>query len=191
MLFKGIHPQPSVLNNPRPTRDVKVERANAHMQRVRAKRQRQASAQKHLWVPDSVRRRRELDVVLPPLDVAALSRQYGVGGQNVLHTVTSQFRVHLDIDQAQFERRCKVAIDITADMLRKKGYVIRSAPKLSPGTYPATALDSKGGFTIKLLDQREFHITFECSLAREPEAVVIELPPELLQPLRLNGRLNS
>ena len=150
--------RPALLD-PIPTAEKRVERYNAALRNVQRPR---------------VARRE-----LPGLDIAALAAKYGGGdAQNRTQLRTGSFKVPIRCSRDRWERMRNHAAEKFLRALEGQGWQV-SKLTAEPGVYPyrdiLTGTDDP--------DFREMLLVAECGLRKEPEAVVISLDPEDVEPI--------
>lgn len=154
------------LDRPTPTADRKI----AAYRQVRAQRGGMASLVKSA----------PREYTIPALDVAALSRQYGMANASAPRWLEATFQVPLQATWPQYEKIRDDAMKKFIGTMVKRGYTVHASenfrPRVSPGVYPAH--DLMDG--IAILDRREFIIGMWFTF-RNPKPVRLELPPHLLQ----------
>lgn len=149
------------LSNPIPTESKRVA---AYAERARL----------HDWT-----KRDTEDVVIPPLDAEALTRQYGMDRATWPQPKYGTFRVPVGATEAQYLALRARAIGTFVEQHDKMGWTFQPQFKIqvAPGVYPAYDLRDR----IPLLDQREF-IVRACFCFRNPKPIRIELRPDDLEP---------
>ena len=126
----------------------------------------------------NLHRRKTRNVVVPGLDVAALSRKYGMEEATKPRLVEGTFTVPIGISPSAYHAIRNDAIKRFIEAMDKQGweFVPIYRIKVYPGMYPA--VDLRDG--IPLLDMREMRVHAHFRF-RKPEPVKIEIDKRLTE----------
>lgn len=124
-------------------------------------------------------RQKVTERVLPGLDVAALQRKYGGGdAQNRTTYRIGSFKVPINVTVGVYERMRNYAAARFVEALEGQGYVVaRLTERAGPYPYRDVLMGRDDP------QYREMHLVAACGLKKEPEAVVISLEKEELEPI--------
>lgn len=120
--------------------------------------------------------------MVPALDVASLQRKYGPESARAPRMQEGTFRAEMSMRVDQFERLRNDRVNQFVIGMNQRGWDLDTSRNIQvyPGVHPALDLATQK----PVIGLREFVVRawFRC---RTPEPLRLDLPPELLKPLKV------